>query len=45
MKIDGLLILELDENDLETELMITKKLHRKKILKAILLLNHYNVFL
>ncbi len=29
MKIDGLLILELDENDLEIELMITKKLHRK----------------
>lgn len=45
MKIDGLLILELGEEDLETELKITKKLHRRKILKAISILQEYNDFL
>lgn len=42
MKIDGLLILELSESDLESELKIIKKLHRKKIIKAISLLKEYN---
>ena len=45
MKIDGYLILDLEENDLENELQISKKLHRKKILKAISLLQEYNSYL
>lgn len=45
MKIDGYLILDLEDNDLENELQIAKKLHRKKILKAISLLKEYNIYL
>lgn len=45
MSVDGLLILELTDEDLETELKITKKLHRKKISKAIGQLHQYNEFL
>lgn len=45
MSVDGLLILELTDEDLETELNITKKLHRKKIAKAIGQLHQYNDFL
>lgn len=32
--VDGWLILDIDENDLETELQIHIKLHRKKVLKG-----------
>lgn len=39
MRIDGLLILELEEDDIEKELKINIKLHRRKIIKAIKLLN------
>lgn len=35
LKIDGYLILELTEEDLEGELQVNSRLHRKKILKAI----------
>lgn len=35
LKIDGYLILDLTEEDLEGELQVTVKLHRKKIMKAI----------
>lgn len=45
MKVDGLLILELEESDLLQELYIQKKLHRKKILKGIQVLKDYNQFL
>lgn len=45
MKVDGLLILELTEDDLENELKIFKKLHRKKIVKAIQILKEYNDYL
>lgn len=45
MRIDGLLILELTEEDLKTELQISVKLHRKKIIKAIELLKQYDAFL
>ena len=45
MSVDGFLILELTEEDLETELSIIKKLHRKKIVKAIQQLHRYNEFL
>jgi pSer/pThr/pTyr-binding forkhead associated (FHA) protein len=41
MKIDGLLILELSEEELTEELKIATKLHRKKILKAIEVLKEY----
>ena len=45
MSVDGFLILELTEEDLKTELNIEKKLHRKKIEKAIQQLHRYNEFL
>lgn len=45
MSIDGLLILELTEEDLENELQIPIKLHRKKIVKAIELLRQYDEYL
>lgn len=45
MSIDGLLILELTEEDLETELQINIKLHRKKIVKAIDVLKQYDNYL
>lgn len=45
MSIDGLLIFELTEEDLEKELQITTKLHRKKIIKAIELLRQYDSYL
>ena len=35
MEVDGLIILDIDENDLENDLKIVKKLHRKKILKGV----------
>jgi len=40
-KVDGYLILELEEEDVIEELKITKKLHRKKIMKAIEILKEY----
>ena len=45
MKIDGLIILELDDSELLEELKIATKLHRKKILKAIELLIQYHAYL
>ena len=45
MSIDGLLILELTEEDLESELRISIKLHRKKIVKAIEMLRQYDSYL
>lgn len=42
MKVDGLLILELQEDELLQELHIEIKLHRKKIMKAIELLKEYH---
>ncbi len=42
MKVDGLLILELQEDELLQELHIEIKLHRKKIIKAIELLKEYH---
>lgn len=42
MKIDGLIILDLEEADLEEELKITVKLHKKKMTKAIELLKEYH---
>ena len=45
MKIDGLIILDLDENDLKTELLIKKKLHLKKIMKGLEILKEYENFL
>lgn len=45
MSVDGLLILELTEEDLENEIQIPVKLHRKKIIKAIELLRQYDSYL
>lgn len=45
LKIDGYLILDLTDQDLEEELKIASKLHRKKLLKAIGTLREYNEFL
>lgn len=42
MKIDGLIILDLEENELEEELKITVKLHKKKMTKAIEVLKEYH---
>jgi pSer/pThr/pTyr-binding forkhead associated (FHA) protein len=42
MKVDGLIILDLEEGDLEHELKITTKLHKKKITKAIEVLKEYH---
>jgi len=44
MKVDGLLILELKEEELLEELKIEIKLHRKKIIKAIELLQEYHAY-
>lgn len=45
MKIDGLIILDIDESDLELELKIVKKLHRKKILKGVQILKEFQKYL
>ena len=45
LKVDGYLILDLTDQDLEEELKISSKLHRKKLLKAISTLREYNEFL
>lgn len=42
MKIDGLIILDLNEAELEQELKITTKLHKKKMTKAIEVLKEYH---
>lgn len=42
MKVDGLIILDLSEEELLTELDIKTKLHRKKFIKAIGLLKEYH---
>lgn len=41
MRIDGLMIFELEEQDIEQELKINIKLHRRKIVKALELLKEY----
>ncbi len=41
MKIDGYLILELEQEDIKDELKINKKLHIKKFVKAIEVLKKY----
>lgn len=45
MGVDGYLILDLEEKDIEEELQIKTKLHRKKIQKAIEVLKEYTTFL
>lgn len=45
MSVDGLLILDLTEEDLEDEIGITVKLHRRKLVKAIMILNEYSIYL
>jgi pSer/pThr/pTyr-binding forkhead associated (FHA) protein len=45
MRIDGLIIFDLDENDLKHELGITKKLHLKKIVKCLVILREYENYL
>lgn len=45
MGVDGLLILDLEEKDIEEELQISTKLHRKKIIKAIEVLREYTKYL
>ena len=45
MSIDGLLILDITEEDLENEVRVPIKLHRKKIIKAIDVLKEYNNYL
>lgn len=45
MRIDGLMIFELLEDDIEQELKIKVKLHRRKIVKALELLKEYQKFL
>ena len=45
MEVDGLIILEIDENDLEQDLKIVKKLHRKKILKGVQILIEFQEYL
>jgi hypothetical protein len=45
MRVDGLLILDLEEEDFEQELKIITKLHRKKIIKAIVVLKQYQEYL
>lgn len=45
MGVDGYLILDLEENDIEEELQIKTKLHRRKIMKAIEVLREYTKFL
>lgn len=42
MRVDGLTIFELQEEDIEVELNIKVKLHRKKIVKALELLREYS---
>ena len=41
MEVDGLIILDIDEIDLENDLKIVKKLHRKKILKGVQILKEF----
>lgn len=45
MKVDGYLILDLEESDIEEELQIPVRLHRKKIMKGIQLLKEYTTYL
>ena len=45
MKIDGYIILELEESDLEQELGITLRLHRKRIMKGLEILKDYQRYL
>jgi hypothetical protein len=44
MSIDGWLIFEIDEEDLVNDLKISKKLHRKKIMKGIKILKEYKTY-
>lgn len=45
MRVDGLLILDLEESDIEDELNIKVKLHWRKIIKALEILKSYEDFL
>ena len=45
MSIDGWLIFEIEEDDLATDLKISKKLHRKRILKGIKILQEYKIYI
>lgn len=45
MRVDGLLILDLEETDIEEELNIKVKLHWRKIIKALEILKSYDDFL
>lgn len=45
MSIDGMMIFEIEEEDLTSELKICKKLHRKKILKGIKILKEYKSYI
>lgn len=45
MSIDGWLIFEIEEDDLVNDLRISKKLHRKKIMKGIEILKDYKIYL
>lgn len=44
MSIDGWLIFEIEEEDLVNDLKISKKLHRKKIMKGIEMLKEYKMY-
>lgn len=44
MSIDGWLIFEIEEEDLVNDLRISKKLHRKKIMKGIEILKEYKLY-
>lgn len=43
-KVDGLTILDLKEDEIEEELKINTKLHKKKVVKAIEILKEYQVY-
>ena len=45
MGVDGYLILDLTEDDIEVELKIKTKLHRRKIIKAINVLKKYREYM
>jgi hypothetical protein len=45
MSIDGWLIFEIEEEDLVNDLKVSKKLHRKKIMKGIQILKDYKVYI
>lgn len=44
MAVDGLLILELTEEDLKEEMNVNVNLHRRKLMKAIEVLKDYSLY-